>query len=110
MNNQELELKLKEILGKDNIFDVVEATVEFDKEYRKTNFFKKTKMPLIEMVKNGKLWYTLNLTDIGTKIQTLVDNLEFENVEGILSKIGTTYGQQNEETLNILKEFKTIVK
>lgn len=110
MNNQELELKLKEILGKDNIFDVVEATVEFDKEYRKTDFFKKTKMPLMEMVKNGKLWYTLNLNDVGTKIQKLIDNLEFENVEGILNKFGTTYGQQNEETLNILKEFKTIVK
>ena len=110
MNNQELELKLKEILEKDNIFDVVEATVGFDKEYRKTDFFKKTKMPLMEMVKNGKLWYTLNLNDLGTKIQRLIDNLEFENVEGILNKFSTTYGQQNEETLNILKEFKTIVK
>ena len=110
MNNQELELKLKEILEKDNIFDVVEATVEFDKEYRKTDFFKKTKMPLIEMVKNGKLWYTLNLNDLGTKIQRLIDNLEFENVEGILNKFSTTYRQQNEETLDILKEFKTIVK
>ena len=110
MNNQELELKLKEILEKDNIFDVVEATVEFDKEYRKTDFFKKTKMPLMEMVKNGKLWYTLNLDSLGVKLQKLIDNLDFENINGILNDVGSTYEKENRETLDIIKEFQKIVK
>ena len=110
MNNQELELKLKEILEKDNIFDVVEATVEFDKEYRKTNFFKKTKMPLMEMVKNGKLWYALNLNSLGVKLQKLIDNLDFENINGILNDLGSTYEKENRETLDIIKEFQKIVK
>ena len=32
MNNQELELKVKEILAVDNFFDMVEATIAFNKE------------------------------------------------------------------------------
>ena len=110
MNNQELELKLKEILNKENLFDAVEATIEFDKEYRKSNFFKKTRMPLMEMVKNGKLWYALNLDDLGVKIQKLIDNLDFENINGILSDIGSTYEKENKETIDIIKEFQKIVK
>ena len=43
MNNQELELKIKEILKIKNFFDMVEATVAFDKEYRTSSFYKATK-------------------------------------------------------------------
>ena len=46
MNNQELELKVKEILAIENFFDMMEAAIAFEKEYKGTNFFKKTKEQL----------------------------------------------------------------
>ena len=110
MNNQELELKIKEILDITNFFDMVEATLSFEKEYKNTAFFKKTKMPLIDVVKNSKTWYLTQVENLGSKIQTLVDNLDLTNLQDLLGKVETIYSNENQDTLNFLKEFKNIVK
>ena len=110
MNNQELELKIKEILEIENFFDMIEAAVTLKKEYKRTKFYKKTKMPLIEVIKGSKAWYALQLKDIGNKIQSLINGLDLSNINSVLEQLGDVYGQENEETLNILKEFKEIVK
>ena len=110
MNNQELELKIKEILENKNFFDMVEATLAFEKEYKWTEFYKKTKMPLMEVIKNAKVWYSLQLEDISKKIQNLISGLDFSNINDILNQLGDVYTKENEETLNIFKEFKDIVK
>ena len=34
----------------------------------------------------------------------------FNNLNNVLEQLGDVYGQENEETLNIIKEFKEIVK
>ena len=110
MNNQELELKIKEILSIENFFDMMEAVFAFEKEYKGTEFYKKTKMSLIEVMKESKIWYALQLKDIGNKIQSLINNLDLSNLNKVLEQLGDVYGQENEETLNIIKEFKEIVK
>ena len=110
MNNQELELKVKEILSIENFFDMMEAVFAFEKEYKGTEFYKKTKMSLIEVMKESKIWYALQLKDIGSKIQSLINNLDLSNLNKVLEQLGDVYGQENEETLNIIKEFKEIVK
>lgn len=110
MNNQELELKVKEILENKNFFDMVEAIVAFEKEYKGTEFYKKTKMSLIDVIKGSKIWYVLQLEDIGSKIQNFINGLDFSNINNILEQLGDVYSQENTETLNILKEFKDIVK
>ena len=110
MNNQELELKVKEILSIENFFDMMEAVFAFEKEYKGTEFYKKTKMSLIEVMKESKIWYALQLKDIGNKIQSLINNLDLSNLNNVLEQLGDVYGQENEETLNIIKEFKEIVK
>lgn len=110
MNNQELELKVKEILEIKNFFDMVEAVFVFEKEYKGTDFFKKTKMPLIEVVKNAKAWYSLQFNDMGKKIQDFINGLDFTQVNNILNQFSDVFGQENEETLQILQEFKSIVK
>ena len=38
MNNQELELKIKEIINIPNMFDMIIAAQNFEKEYRKSDF------------------------------------------------------------------------
>ena len=110
MNNQELELKIKEILSIENFFDMIEAVFVFEKEYKTTEFYKKTKISLIEIIKESKIWYSLQLKDIGNKIQSLINNLDLSNLNNVLEQLGDIYGQENEETLNIIKEFKEIVK
>lgn len=110
MNNQELELKVKEILSIENFFDMMEAVFAFEKEYKGTEFYKKTKMPLIEVIKGSKAWYALQFKDIGNKIQNLINSLDLSNINSVLEQLGDVYSQENEETLNILKEFKEIVK
>ena len=110
MNNQELEVKIKEILSIENFFDMMEAVFAFEKEYKTTEFYKKTKMSLIEVMKESKIWYALQLKDIGNKIQSLINNLDLSNLNNVLEQLGDVYGQENEETLNIIKEFKEIVK
>lgn len=110
MNNQELELRVKEILENKNFFDMVEATLAFEKEYKGTEFYKKTKIPLVEVIKAAKMWYLTQIENIGDKIQSLINKLDFNNVNDVLNQLGSVYTQENEETLNILKEFKEIVK
>ena len=110
MNNQELELKVKEILSIENFFDMIEAVFVFEKEYKTTEFYKKTKMSLVEVIKESKIWYALQLKDIGSKIQSLINDLDLSNLNNVLEQLGNVYGQENEETLNIIKEFKEIVK
>lgn len=110
MNNQELELKVKEILNNKNFFDMIESVMEFEKEYKGTEFYKKTKMPLMEVIKNAKAWYSLQLEGIGQSIQALINSLDFSTVSSLINELGTTLGQENQEILNIINEFKDIVK
>ena len=110
MNNQELESKVKEILSIENFFDMMEEVFAFEKEYKATEFYKKTKMSLAEVMKESKIWYALQFKDIGSKIQSLINDLDLSNLNNVLEQLGDVYGQENEETLNIIKEFKEIVK
>lgn len=110
MNNQELESKVKEILSIENFFDMIEATLAFEKEYKTTEFYKKTKISLVAIMKASKIWYALQFKDIGSKIQSLINDLDLSNLNNVLEQLGDVYGQENEETLNIIKEFKEIVK
>ena len=110
MNNQELELKINEILSIENFFDMMEAVFAFEKEYKATEFYKKTKISLIEIIKESKIWYVLQFKDVESKIQSLINDLDLSNLNKVLEQLGDVYGQENEETLNIIKEFKEIVK
>lgn len=110
MSNAELELKIKEILSIENFFDMIEKVVEFEKEYKGTSFYKKTKMPLMEVIKNSKVWYALQLKDIANVIQGMIDSLNVENVNSILSQLGEVYSKENTETLSIINEFKDLIK
>lgn len=108
MNNQELELKVKEILSVDNFFDMVEATIAFNKEYKGTEFYKKTKMPLEDVIKNAKMWYGFQLNDIGNKIQKLINDLDTSKLMEVLNQLGDVFGAENEEIMGAMNMFKDI--
>ena len=110
MNNQELELRIKEILRINNMFDMILAAKAFEPEYKKSEFYKATKMPLTEVIKNSKMWYTINLDDVYYKIQSMIDDLDFSKLTSLLGQLGDVFGQENSDMMEIIKEFKTIVK
>ena len=113
MNNQELELKIKEIINMPNMFDMIIAAQNFEKEYKQSDFYKATKISLKEIIKTAKIYYTLSYQDIIEKIQSLINDLDLNNINTLLDQIGSTFEQENNETMtmiNELKDFKNIVK
>lgn len=110
MNNQELEIKVKDILATNNFFDMFEKATVFEKEYKTSDFFKKTKMPLLEVIKCCKGWYLLDAEAITEKIQTTINKLDFTKINEILNQFGDVFEKENEETLSIVREFQNIVK
>lgn len=109
MNNVELENKVKEILQIENYFDMVIAIKEFEKQYKGSDFYKEIKMPLIEVIKQAKLHYALQLNDFGVKVQKVIDGLNVDNLNQVLDQISGVFGQENKdikESLEVLKDLK----
>ena len=109
MNNQQLEMKIKEILNIENFFDMIEVVVAFKNEYKQTDFYKATKMPLMDVIKNAKLWYTLQFNDIANKIQNMINSLDLTKISEVIEQLGEMYGQENAEIMEIANSFKEII-
>lgn len=108
MDNIELEQKIKEIIAIDNYFDMKIAINEFELEYKKSDFYKKTKMSLKDVVSEARMHYALHLEGLGDKIQKLIDNLSIQNINDLLDQIAQTFGTENTEIGEMLKEFKDL--
>lgn len=100
MNNQELEIKVKELLAIQNFFDFIEAVKGFEKEYKNTDFYKNTKLPILEMIKNAKGFYFLQLDDLFVKLQEKIDGLKFNSVYSILDELSNVLAKETQETLS----------
>lgn len=110
MNNQELELKIKELLDIENFFDMIIAVKEFEKDYKGSSFYKDTKMPLIEVIKNAKGWYMFQFDNIVTKLQSAVNHIDLTHLNDLMEQIGTTFQTENKETFDLINNFKDLVK
>lgn len=112
MNNQELQQAIQEILDKDNYFDAIEAASEFEKEYKNSEFFKKTKKPLKEVLREAKVFYTFNFKKLSEKVQTFINELDVSKLNSLFDQIAATFGQENQEInsqLESLEDFKNII-
>ena len=108
MNNIELEQKILEIIGQDNYFDMVIMANEFEPEYKKSDFYKQTKKPLKEVIKEAKIYYTLQLRDLGNHLQQLINGLSVEKLSMVLDQMGTLFTQENNDIMNSLEVFKDL--
>ena len=109
MNNAELELKIKEIIAIENYFDMIIAVKDFEKDYKGSDFYKETKMSLVEIIKQAKLHYALQLNDLSSKIQKVINELNVDNLNSVLDQISGVFGKENteiKESLEVLKELK----
>ena len=75
MNNNELEIKIKEIINTSNYFNMIIKAKEFEPEYKKSDFYKNTKKSLIEVIKESKLFYAISFDNIKNGVQNLITNL-----------------------------------
>lgn len=110
MNNQELELKIKEILRESNFFDMILKVKGFEKEYKNSEFYRITKFPLMEVIKNAKMWYLVQFDDITNKLQNMINQLDLTKVSEVIEQLGEMYGQENTEIMEIVKSFKEIIE
>ena len=104
MNNQELEIKVKELLEIQNFFDFIEAVKGFEKEYKNTDFYKKTKLPILEMIKNAKGFYFLQLNDLFNKLQEKINGLSFDRLYAIVDEFSAVLSKETQETLSGLHD------
>ena len=108
MTNTELELKVKEILQNENMFDLIENAVAFEREYKQSDFYKNTKFPLMEVIKYGKVFYWFNIKELINKlkesVQTMIDELDFSKINELMEQFGKMFADENSEIRSQLEE------
>ena len=67
---------------------------------------------LLDIIKNAKMYYTFSYNGILEKIQSLINDLDFNKVNSLLEQMGSVFEQENNDTMamiNELKDFKNII-
>ncbi len=110
MNNNELEIKIKEIINTSNYFDMIIKAKEFESEYKKSDFYKNTKKSLAEVIKESKLFYAISFDTIKDGLQNLINNLNYENIINIINQFGDILTNENEEVSRSMEEVKQLLE
>lgn len=113
MNNIELEQKVKAIIEIPNMFDMIIAAKKFEKEYKTSDFYKTTHMPIYEVVNNAKKFYLINVPTIKAKAQEIINGLDYTTVNQMIDNFGKVFTNENQEVarqLEDLQDFKQIIK
>lgn len=108
MDNKQLELEIKEILATNNFFDMIEKALAFEKTYKASSFYKTTKMPLMEVIKQSKMWYLVNFDELLKTIQEKINQLDLSKFMEIIDQAGGLFAGENQEILNMIQEVKNI--
>lgn len=97
MNNEELYLKLNEIMQIENTFDAILALKEFEKSYKNSEFFKQTKMSVKEVVEYYKTLNPINILSLKNDLQKLVNEIDFDNFMGMFDKMADVFAKENQD-------------
>lgn len=107
-NNEYLNKRLSEIILKNNFFDMILELKEFEKEYKQSDFYKKTKLNLIDLLKDARIFYITNTDVLINRFNAIIEGLTSEKLVAILEQANTTLETNNNITLEQLKEFKDL--
>ena len=112
MTNEEIIIKIEEIAEIANFCDKIEAIQAFEPEYRKSSFFKKTKMPIFTLVKEYSLNKVTNFKTIGAGLQEILDNLDASKIVEILEKFTNMGKADFDELIKETQEngFKEVIQ
>lgn len=84
MIHEEIQLKLEEISSLNNVCDMIIALKEFNIDYKKTDFYKQTKMSLEDLFTFYRKINPINLKKIFKEIQKHISELNLESLESLL--------------------------
>lgn len=91
MNNFDLAVKIEECLTEVNALDAIEKIVELRKEYKDSEFYKKTKMSFEQCVEMyGKIiQIKMSRKNLGDTIEDYILNLNLRQMQKIVDKFAT---------------------
>jgi hypothetical protein len=108
MNNVELEKKILEIISEDNYFEMVSKAIAFDKEYKTSDFYKLTKKPLMEVIKETKIYYALQLRDMTRYIQAMINGLSMEKITALLDEATDMFNKESADVTSAVEALKDL--
>ena len=109
MTNVELKERVENIIAIEDYFDRSIAISNFENDYKKSDFFKITKKPLDNLVRDYRIDNLLSIKKLRKGLQEILDKLDFTNIDDTLNKISDTFGQENSEIIDTIKDFKEIL-
>ena len=115
-------LGLKDIISKyiDHQKEVIIRRTKFDlvKAEKRVHILEGYKIAqdnideVIKIIKTAKIYYTFSYQNMIERMQSLINDLDFNKVNSLLDQFSSMFEQENDETMtmiNELKEFKNIV-
>ena len=113
MTNQEIIEKINTLMSEnENFCDLLLALKDFNKEYKKSNFYKKTRISLNRLVRQYRAYSFTNLDEIFDRVQEKINNLDLSNVQNIVDTLGFNTDREIEDlnsSWNGLKDLVSMV-
>lgn len=110
MDNKQLELEIKEILATTNFFDMIEKALAFEKTYKASNFYKITKISLMEVIKQSKMWYLVNFDELLKTIQEKINQLDLSKFMEVIDQAGDMFASENVEINEAIETLRGIME
>lgn len=113
MTNQEIIEKINTLMSEnENFCDLLLALKNFNKEYKKSDFYKKTRISLNRLVRQYRAYSFTNLDEIFDRVQEKINNLDLSNVQNIVDTLGFNTDREIEDlnsSWNSLKDLVSMV-
>ena len=113
MTNQEIIEKINTLMSEnENFCDLLLALKNFNKEYKKSDFYKKTRISLNRLVRQYRAYSFTNLDEIFDRVQEKINNLDLSNVQNIVYTLGFNTDREIEDlnsSWNGLKDLVSMV-
>lgn len=107
MTNQEIIIYIDNLLKKNlNYCDLIIELKKFNKEYKKTNFYKSTHLSLFKLIKDYQANQLYNLDNIFAQIQTKIDSLNLDNIINLLNQLQSSLAKSVEDDT---KAFNSVI-
>lgn len=109
MTQQEINNLVKAVIQSEDICTAVLMIKENEKEYKQSDFYKQTKIDLLNLIELYKKINPIDINSIGKLLQKEIDKLDLTNLINVFdSFIGDSKGVVN-DFQNEVKEFKEII-
>ena len=113
MTNQEIIEKINTLMSEnENFCDLRLALKDFNKEYKKSDFYKKTRISLNRLVRQYRAYSFTNLDEIFDRVQEKINNLDLSNIQNIVDTLGFNTDREIEDlnsSWNGLKDLVSMV-